>query len=113
MARLVAPIQGRLVRAWGRLTTPYGHDLGSPFWRGAEIGFLESRAAAREAVEEVLRRDWLLGVHYPLVQAHPWDWAPFWLAPDEGTRAKARATARGAVRQAADLGAGYILSPET
>ncbi len=109
MARLAVPIQGRLVREGGRLTTPYGHDRESPFWQAAEIGFLESEAAADEAVAEALRRGWILGVHYPLVQAHPWDWAPFWLAPEEDVRRQARTEAKRAVRRAANLGAAYIL----
>ncbi len=109
MARLLAPIQGRLVREGGRLMTPYGHDLESPLWQGAEIGFLESEETAEKAAREALRRGWLLGVHYPLVQAHRWDWAPFWLAPEERARSEARKAARRAVRRAADLGAAYIL----
>jgi sugar phosphate isomerase/epimerase len=109
LARLLAPIQGRLVRQGGRLTTPYGHDLESPLWAGAEIGFLESREAAGEAAAETLRRGWILGVHYPLVQAHAWDWAPFWLAPQGPERQAARRAALAAMAQAKELGASYIL----
>ncbi len=109
MARLVAPIQGRLVRDGRHLTTPYGHDLESPFWQGAEIGFLESGRAAEEAAREVLGRGLVLGVHYPIVQAHAWDWAPFWLAPDAEARRTAQRQARTAMARAAELGASYIL----
>ncbi len=109
MARLVAPIHGGLVRDGDRLTTPFGHDLLSPLWKGAEIGFLESRRAVEETVAAVLARGWVLGVHYPLVQAHTWDWAPFWLAPSGDERALACRGAREALREASGLGAEYVL----
>ncbi len=63
MARLVAPIHGGLVRDGDRLTTPFGHDLLSPLWKGAETGFLESRRAVEETVAAVLAR---LGARRPL-----------------------------------------------
>lgn len=109
MARLIVPIQTRIERSAGHVRTPYGHDLDSPFWQGAEIGFMESREAADEALAEIARRGWAFGVHYPLVQQHAWDWAPFWFHPSEEQRAAERQAALRALQNAARAGASYIL----
>lgn len=109
MARLIAPIQGHLVTRDGHLSTPYGHDLDAPLWQGAEIGFMETRAASEAAICAVRQRGWSFGVHHPLVQRHAWDWAPFWLDPDPDGAIAARRTAADAAGEAADLGASYVL----
>lgn len=109
LAKLIAPIQGRLVQTAGYLSTPYGHDLDAPLWQGAEIGFMDDRSAAEVAIRAVRQRGWEYGVHYPLVQRHSWDWAPFWMDPDPAGAVQALRTAEGAALEAADLGASYIL----
>jgi len=109
MARLFAPVQGRLRRDGGRLLTAYGHDLSLPWWQGAELGFLEDRDAARLAVAEVRSRGLPFGVHHPLVAEPGALWAPFWLAPKALERARALKEAVRALQEGAALGAAYVL----
>lgn len=70
---------------------------------------MDSAAAAEAALAEVARRGWSFGIHYPLVQKHAWDWAPFWFHPSGRGRAAALRAACRALQEAADLGAAYIL----
>lgn len=106
-ARLIAPIQGRIVHRQGHVVTPFGHDLDFPAWQGAEIGFMDGDTEAQEAIAEVARRGWPFGIHYPLVKRHEWDWAPFWFDPAGPETAVAQACS--ALEAASRFEASYIL----
>jgi len=108
MAQLYVPIVGRFHDLAGLGFTAEGESLDRPLWRGAEIGAHDSFPDLLGAIAEAEFREWIIGVHHPLVKGASPDWIRF-LDPDPAVRQTALNQADQSAQDAHRIGARYIL----
>lgn len=106
MTLLFVPIHGHYD---GGEETAYGESLDTAAWDGAEVGLLDGLPSLLAAVAAAEAKDWLLGVHWPVVRAPGQPVHLPLLHPDPEERRRALQAAAGAMDQARQVGARYIL----
>lgn len=108
MAQLFVPITGRFHDLAGLGFNACGENLDRPLWRGAEIGVHDSFPDLLGAVAEAEFREWIIGVHHPLVKGSSPNWLRF-LDRDSAVRLTALNQADQSAQDAHRIGARYVL----
>jgi hypothetical protein len=108
VAQLFVPLSGSFAKIAGSGFNTYGEDLERPYWRGAELGALDTFPDVWGAVGEAEYHDWIIGVHHPLYKKGGADWCRFF-DQDPVVRARALALAHTGAQAAHQIGARYIL----
>ncbi len=106
MTLLFVPIHGHYD---GGEVNSHGESLATADWDGAEIGLLDGVPSLLAAVAATEAKDWMLGVHYPVVRRPGQPHHLPLVHPDPAERRQALAAAIAAMQQARKLAAQYIL----